>query len=224
MSEARKHFLQKFEHALKREIDPHLVPKIMEGSSVSDQEMNEAWLQETLDVCEISLGEEKVKKIMLHCGCHYNKERTLLLQHEYSRSKNIDKVMELLAAQVKETCQDHLHLPPPIIKQMKEANMGPVGVREGNKITITKAPKSSNIELYFKESDPQKKRALYCHCPHIAGFVYSEKKISKNFCYCGGGFYKQLWEEIIQRPVKITMLKSVLAGDDLCQFEIELPL
>ena len=79
MSEARKHFLQKFEHALKREIDPHLVPKIMEGSSVSDQEMNEAWLQETLDVCEISLGEEKVKKIMLHCGCHYNKERTLLL-------------------------------------------------------------------------------------------------------------------------------------------------
>ena len=196
----------------------------MEGSSDSDQKQNEDWLKETLDIFEISLGEEKVQNIMLHCGCHYSKEKTLLLQHEFSRTKDINKVMELLASQVKETCESQLHLPRPVIKQMKEMNMGPVGVREGNKITITKAPQSTNIEKYFKETDPQKKRSLYCHCPHIAGFINAQTKISKNFCYCGGGFYKHLWEEIIQRPVKIQMIKSVLAGDEVCQFEIELPL
>ncbi len=224
MSETRKLYLQKFEHALKREIDPLLVPKIMEGSSDLNQEKNEEWLKETFDIFEISLSEEKVQKIMLHCACHYSRDKTLLLQHEYSRSKDINKVMELLATQVKETCQDNLHLSPSIMKQMREAHMGPVGIRENNIITITKAPKSSNIEKYFNETDPQKKRALYCHCPHVAGFVNSEIKISKNFCYCGGGFYKQLWEDIIQRPVKITMLKSVLSGDEVCQFKVELPL
>ena len=50
MSETRKLYLQKFEHALKREIDPLLVPKIMEGSSDLNQEKNEEWLKETFDM------------------------------------------------------------------------------------------------------------------------------------------------------------------------------
>ena len=47
--------------------------------------------------------------------------------------------------------------------------------------------------------------------------------ISPIYCYCGAGFYKGIWEEIIQQPVEIEMLETVLKGDNVCQFAIYLP-
>jgi predicted hydrocarbon binding protein len=43
------------------------------------------------------------------------------------------------------------------------------------------------------------------------------------FCYCGAGWYRQQWEGAIGRPVTIEIVKSVLKGDEVCQFAIQLP-
>ena len=43
------------------------------------------------------------------------------------------------------------------------------------------------------------------------------------YCYCGAGFYTGIWEEILQKPVKVEVLESVLKGDDVCTFAIYLP-
>jgi len=43
------------------------------------------------------------------------------------------------------------------------------------------------------------------------------------YCYCGAGFYKGIWEEILQQPVKVEVLKSVLAGDEVCTIAVHLP-
>jgi predicted hydrocarbon binding protein len=48
--------------------------------------------------------------------------------------------------------------------------------------------------------------------------------MSGTYCYCGAGWYKQLWEGILGQPVRIEVLKSVLQGDDRCTFAIHLPL
>lgn len=223
-SEAKKQWLHKLEHVLKRELDPTLVPKLMEGSNCDDQDKHEEWLQETLNLFEISVGDEKCQKIMLQCGCHYNKEKTLLLQHEYTRTKDLRKVHEMLNDQMMHTLKDDLKLPRETIKMIKDQGLGIAGTLEKNIITVTKLPKSNHLQTYFQEKDPLKKRKLYCHCPHVTNAIEKPGKISPNFCYCGGGFYKQLWEEIIQQPVKITLLKSVIKGDDTCQFRVELPL
>ena len=48
-------------------------------------------------------------------------------------------------------------------------------------------------------------------------------KFPELFCYCGAGFYKGIWEEIIQEEVKVEVLESVLKGDDVCKIAIYLP-
>jgi len=47
--------------------------------------------------------------------------------------------------------------------------------------------------------------------------------ISTTYCYCGAGFYKGIWEEILQRPVEVEVLESVLSGGEVCKIVIHLP-
>jgi predicted hydrocarbon binding protein len=47
--------------------------------------------------------------------------------------------------------------------------------------------------------------------------------ISATYCYCGAGFYKGIWEEILQEPVEVEVLESVLKGDQVCTIAIHLP-
>jgi len=41
--------------------------------------------------------------------------------------------------------------------------------------------------------------------------------------YCGAGFYKGIWEEILQKPVEVEVLETVLRGDEVCKIAIYLP-
>jgi predicted hydrocarbon binding protein len=47
--------------------------------------------------------------------------------------------------------------------------------------------------------------------------------MSITFCFCGAGWFRQQWEGAIGKPVRIEVVKSVLKGDDVCQFAIHLP-
>jgi predicted hydrocarbon binding protein len=76
----------------------------------------------------------------------------------------------------------------------------------------------------LQESDPEKRRQFYCHCPRIRDVLKSGETIPPIYCYCGAGFYKGIWEEILQQPVQVELLESVLMGDDVCTIRIDLPL
>jgi predicted hydrocarbon binding protein len=47
--------------------------------------------------------------------------------------------------------------------------------------------------------------------------------LSDTHCFCGSGWYDQLWEGILGKPVEIEVLQSILKGDDCCTFAITLP-
>jgi predicted hydrocarbon binding protein len=47
--------------------------------------------------------------------------------------------------------------------------------------------------------------------------------IPVTYCYCGAGFYKGIWEYILQRPVRVEVRESVLKGDDVCRIIVHLP-
>ena len=48
--------------------------------------------------------------------------------------------------------------------------------------------------------------------------------MSRTYCYCGAGWYQQLWDGIMGQPVRVEVLKSILQVDDRCSFAIHLPL
>lgn len=50
-----------------------------------------------------------------------------------------------------------------------------------------------------------------------------DKKLSTTYCCCGAGFYKAIWEEMLQKYVRVDVLETVMKGDDVCQFVIHFP-
>ncbi|MBN2878254.1 MAG: hypothetical protein JXN65_01365 [Clostridia bacterium] len=94
-------------------------------------------------------------------------------------------------------------------------------VRKGNKLYVTKIP--YDIISYLKETDPVKKCYYACHCPFARESIVSdEKNTDSEWCYCSAGFAKFPFEVILGRELDIKLLKSALAGDEVCRFEIDL--
>ncbi len=91
--------------------------------------------------------------------------------------------------------------------------------REG--YTIYGAKKPANPAAYEKAQTEADKRKAYCFCPLLREHL--DEGMPSQFCYCGSGWYRQQWEGAIGRPVRIDIVKSVLRGDDVCQFAIHLP-
>jgi len=87
-------------------------------------------------------------------------------------------------------------------------------------IFIDKAPQQR--EKVKESSDPAVKRAAACHCPIIKATILRGKEVSPTFCNCGAGWFKPLWEAILERPIKVTCEESVLQGHDRCKFAIYL--
>jgi len=95
------------------------------------------------------------------------------------------------------------------------------GVRRGDSIYQTKIPYMM-IE-YLREKNPKMRRYYYCHCPLARESILTGEEISRDFCYCSAGFEKKPYEIAFGGPVKTTVLKSVLWGDDVCRFRMEIP-
>jgi len=53
--------------------------------------------------------------------------------------------------------------------------------------------------------------------------IISNVKISPNFCYCSAGFEKRPWDVIFDQPVKADVIETVLKGDLICKFTIQIP-
>jgi len=91
--------------------------------------------------------------------------------------------------------------------------------REGNLIFVQKIP--YNREDYAKATNLNEKKRNYCHCSLVRNYL--NKNISPTFCNCSAGWYRQYWEGILGKPVHIKLLKSLVKGDDVCEFEISIP-
>jgi hypothetical protein len=96
------------------------------------------------------------------------------------------------------------------------------GVRQGNKIYVSKIPFAP--KQWLVENDPVMKRYYACHCQLVRTAIRDGKpKISPVFCYCSGGYEKLPYDVIFGEPVEIELLESVLKGDMQCRFAITIP-
>jgi predicted hydrocarbon binding protein len=64
-------------------------------------------------------------------------------------------------------------------------------------------------------------RVIYdqCYCPNLKGF---RGNISPSYCHCSRGWILELFEQALDRKVKVTLVSSILQGEDRCEFIVDI--
>lgn len=185
---------------------------------------------EFMDRMESCLGERETREVLLtgvHAGppSYYADEKEMLLASkdvdDYLRKRR-EKFIGLLDGHMKNrTLFFTQMIDKDVMAHVRKNPEVAGGVRKGNKIYCTKIPYMA-IE-YLKEKDGKLKRYYGCHCPLARESIMSGKKMSRNLCYCSAGYEKMPFEVAFGEPVRIEILKSILWGDAVCRFSIEIP-
>ena len=56
-----------------------------------------------------------------------------------------------------------------------------------------------------------------CYCGSVSR---TKDKIPLTYCYCGAGWYKRLFEEVLGSPVRVDVVQSIASGADTCLLRI----
>ena len=196
------------------------------GEEISDNSAARerlVWTCQMLERLEQSVDLAARQDILTDCHCSHPLEDLLDVKMAYRVHGDIDQALNMLVEKFEGFLRNSLELEEELIKTILDQGWGLAGRREGNTIIATKIPKSGYLREYFEEEDPIEKRRLYCHCPRVRDEVGSDPKLPMEYCYCGAGFYKGIWQEILGQPVKVEMLESVMGGDEVCKIAIHLP-
>jgi hypothetical protein len=62
---------------------------------------------------------------------------------------------------------------------------------------------------------------MRCYCSLLRGLP-KDTTISLTYCHCSKAFVQRLWENVLEQPVKVELLQSVVSGDSECKFAIYL--
>lgn len=192
------------------------------SSSSTSQEVI-AWSKGAMERLDSLVDEGKRKRIMVGCACHYPKDELQEIRAIYEQTKDVDLIHRMLHEQFESFLRDSLKLSDEYIDEIVGRGWGLAGTKRGNTIIATKIPKSGYLVAYMEEPDPKIRRQYYCHCPRVRDAVKASETLSSTYCYCGAGFYKGIWEEIIQEPVEVEVLESVLVGGEVCRIAVHLP-
>jgi len=97
------------------------------------------------------------------------------------------------------------------------------GVRKGNILSVSKIPHETI--KYLNEEDKMLKAYYYCHCPWVKESIKdgTVDEIPNAFCNCSGGYYKNYWEIVLDQPIEVKTVKTVINGDPICEFDVYLP-
>jgi hypothetical protein len=220
-------WLAKFSSGLDEIAGEEIRREVMQGSEgmSSDSSRGEviAWSRMAMERLEARVDEEGRRSIMTGCACQYPRAGLQDVRKEYEATQDIDVVHRMLQERFEAFLRNTLELSDELVAEVVRRGWGLAGIRQGSTIVATKIPKSGYLVQYMQETDPEKKRQVYCHCPRVRDALKTGVTISPTYCYCGAGFYKGIWEEILQEPVEVEVLESVLEGDQVCTIAINLP-
>ncbi len=192
-------WVEKLNESLVYYTDESVREFVMEGSE-NLHNLNEIekanWVKQALDKLD-QLVPEKDKRydIMTHCSCDCADHLIENFREEYRKNNDIDDLL------------DKMYKNPFYVRPR----------REGDIIYFVKV--ACNKEGYDKATTPKEKRYHYCHCDYIKA---ADLPISPTHCFCSAGWYKRIWEGILERPIKVEMVKSIMQGDDKCEFAVHL--
>jgi hypothetical protein len=221
-------WLSKFATCLEEVAGEEVRQAVMAGSEgLSDQSDRDeviAWSRAAMQRLEALVADEGQRRtIMTGCACQVPKAELQAARETYAATRDLDRVHGMLQAQFEVFLLDTLHLPEELVEEVVSRGWGLAGVLQGDTVLATKIPKSGFLVQYLEESDPEVRRQIYCHCPRVRDALKRGESLPRPYCYCGAGFYQGIWEEILQRPVAVEVVESVLDGGEVCTIAIHLP-
>jgi hypothetical protein len=220
-------WLAKFSSCLDEIVGEETRKRIMQGSASLSMDSSRQdvvqWTADAMQRLETVADEDQIINVMTGCACQFPPSSLREARETYATTGDVELVHQMLQRQFESFLRDDLELDEEYVTLITDKGWGLAGVKRRNTIIATKIPKSGNLLEYLQETDPEKKRRLYCHCPRVRDGLPLEHAISPSYCYCGAGFYKGVWEEILQQPVDVKVLETVLQGDDVCKIAITLP-
>ena len=109
-----------------------------------------------------------------------------------------------------------------VIEHVKNNPQIEGGVRKGNIVYAEKIPYMA--KKFLNEKDEKMKKYYYCHCSWVREALKTgETKVPSKFCACSAGYYKNQWDVILDQPVDVDVVETILDGDSRCLFAIHLP-
>ena len=202
-------WLERFEESLERFAGDDIRREVLAGSEAisprSDTDEKIAWVKGTMERLDAAVPDADTRReIVCRCAHIYPASQIRKLKNKYDELGGLDPFMAWLE-------EDPGYEGAPYYRDPE---------RGDDVIFIDKAPQEA--AKHKEATDPVVKRASACHCPIIKATILAGEEISPTFCNCGAGWFKPLWEAILERPVKITCEESVLQGHDRCKFAIYL--
>ncbi|MFN2243047.1 MAG: hypothetical protein ACK2U2_12230 [Anaerolineae bacterium] len=194
-----------------------------ELSAQSGSTMVIEWTQRAMQRLESLADAETANSVLAGCACQHSREGLRAARQAYETTGELAAAHRILQEQFESFLRDSLHLREEHVEAVVSRGWGLAGILEGNRILATKIPKSGTLATYLAETDTEKRRQLYCHCPRVRDILKTRESLPVIYCYCGAGFYKGIWEEILQAPVRVEVLQSVLGGDEVCSIAVYLP-
>ncbi len=185
------------------------------------------FIEGVMEKVEKELDEEMVQKI---CASGLHKRHvggnTVAVKYNklFKKLGDIDQLLEIMhqdfIKQMSKTYGDDEQVMDFVINNPIHGFWG--GVREGRKLIKAKFP--YKIRKYLNATSEKDKKYQFCHCGWVReSLLNDDVNISRNFCYCGAGWSKQLWEAILERELETELLETVLDGDERCLFVFYLP-
>ncbi|MBU7037423.1 MAG: hypothetical protein HXS52_05800 [Theionarchaea archaeon] len=152
-------------------------------------------------------------------------------RERFLKSKNIDEFLKTKRSAYLQELEKHFkdgtfyftqRITAPVLDFIANDPYIEGGVRKGDVLIVRKIP--CMADEYLRETDEQKRRYYYCHCPWVReALVKSPQPVSPIFCNCSAGYYRAYWEIVLDQPIEVKVLKSVLSGDLVCEFAVHLP-
>ena len=192
-------------------------------SAESSSEDVIVWTQGAMERLGALVDEQTASRVMTGCACQYPKQGLRAARQAYEETGDLSVVHGMLQSQFEAFLRGSLELKEEYVEEVVSRGWGLAGILDGNRILATKIPKSGYLAAYMEETDPEKRRQYYCHCPRVREILKTQESLPVTYCYCGAGFYKGIWEEILQEPVEVEVLGSVLGGDEICSIAVYLP-
>jgi effector-binding domain-containing protein len=194
-------FDERLAENLKRVLGEEARDQVMSGADEialdSSKDERVGWVIGAMERLDGLADEREKSDILSRCAHTFSRKRIERLKAVYERRGDIDDVLEAMR---------------------EDPDWYEDPVREGDIIYVTKIPYDPQGREEATTED--ERRVCYCHCATIRRNL---DETPPTFCYCGGGWYRQLWEGILEEPVWIELLKCLPKGDDVCEFAIHLP-
>ena len=71
----------------------------------------------------------------------------------------------------------------------------------------------------YREGDVIHGTYTRCYCGSVN---HTKEPFSPTYCQCSCGWYRQLFETLLERPVAVELVSSIIQGDESCRFLIRI--